>query len=392
MTAKHGNKFIFFVFIFAALIIFEGFITPASAFDVPAAEELLASMTLRQKVGQLFVIRPDQLDMKLTFDEIQDPKAQGVKELTEGMKETLKRYPAGGFALFGKNIASPGQLKRFTKELSAACFIAPLMAVDEEGGRVARIANSGGFDVPRFESMQALGAGGSTGRVKEAASAIGAYIRKYGFNMDLAPVCDVNTNPENIVIGNRAFGSDPSLVSAMAGAYLDGLHEQGIAGSMKHFPGHGDTASDTHTGRVTTDKTWDELLHAELVPFIGNLDKADSVMAAHITLSKVTKDGLPASLSEELITGRLRNELGYGGVVITDALSMGAVREEHTSAEAAVLAFKAGCDILLMPWDYTGAFNGVLRAVYDGSISRARLDESVMRILKLKAGITAPTR
>ena len=392
MTAKRGNIFIFFVLIFAALIISEGFIAPASASDVPAAEELLASMTLRQKVGQLFVIRPDQLDMKLTFDEIQDPDAQGVKELTEGMKDVLKRYPAGGFALFGKNIASPGQLKRFTKELAEACFIAPLMAVDEEGGRVARIANSKGFDVPRFESMQALGESGSAGKVREAASAIGAYIREYGFNMDLAPVCDVNTNPENIVIGNRAFGSDPSMVSEMAGAYLDGLHEQGIAGSLKHFPGHGDTANDTHTGLVAIGKTWDALLHAELIPFIGNFDKADSVMVSHITLRKVTKDGLPASLSEELVTGRLRNELGYGGAVITDALSMGAIRAEHGSAEAAVLALKAGCDILLMPWDYTDAFDGVLQAVYDGSISRARLDESVMRILKLKARVTGPVK
>ena len=392
MTANRRNVFILFISVFAALIMQDKCITPASASEVRNAEELLASMTLRQKVGQLFVIRPDQLDKKLTLDEIHDPNAQGVKELTEDMKEVLDRYPAGGFALFGKNIASPGQLKRFTSALAGACAAAPLVAVDEEGGRVARIANSEGFDVPRFESMQALGEGGSTRRVREAASAIGAYIREYGFNMDLAPVADVNTNPENIVIGNRAFGSDPSVVSAMVSAYLDGLHEQGMAGSIKHFPGHGDTRDDTHTGLVAVDKSWDALLEAELIPFRDNFDKADSVMVSHITLKNVTDDGLPASLSEELVAGRLRKELGYGGVVITDALSMGAIREAHSSAEAAVLALKAGCDILLMPWDYMSAFDGVLWAVYDGSISEAGLDESVIRILRLKERVTCPVK
>lgn len=373
--------------IFTALILFQVCAKPVFASEVSDIKTLPALMTLEQKVGQLFVIRPDQLDMKLAFDEINDPDAEGVKELTEEMKETLRKYPAGGFALFGKNIASPGQLKKFTSDLAQACAAAPVMAVDEEGGRVARIANAKGFDVPRFESMHSLGKSLSPGKVRGAASAIGAYIREYGFNMDFAPVADVNTNPDNVVIGSRAFGESPALVSAMVSAYLDGLHEHCIAGSIKHFPGHGDTKNDTHTGRVVVDKTWDELLRVELVPFFENFDKADSVMVSHITLRNVTKDALPAALSYELVTGKLRNELGYRGVVITDALSMGAVKKEYKSAEAAVLAFKAGCDILLMPWDYTGAFNGILTAVKEGGISQSRLDESVARILKLKKKI-----
>lgn len=359
------------------------------ASSLSAVEKTLRSMTLEQKVGQLFVIRPDQLDTTLTLDDIHEPstsKVSGDRELTEVMKETLTRYPAGGFALFSKNITDPKQLKHFTADLKAACgeAPAPLMAIDEEGGKIARIANHGSFNVTKFESMEALGKTGSTKKVRKAASAIGKYLVEYGFTMDCAPVADVNTNPDNTVIGNRAFGSDPNLVSKMVSAFLDGLHQQGVAGSIKHFPGHGDTKDDTHSGYVAVDKTWDELLKAELIPFRENFGKTDSVMVAHITLPNVTSDGLPASLSRELITGKLRGELGYDGLVITDALAMGAIVKAYGSAEASVMAFEAGNDILLMPWDYREAFDGVLQAVREGRISEARLDESVRRILELK--------
>ena len=194
----------------------------------------------------------------------------------------------------------------------------------------------------------------------------------------------MNTNPENIVIGDRAFGSDPEHVSRMVSGYLDGLHSQGIAGSIKHFPGHGDTKNDTHEGSVYVLKTWEELMKCELVPFIDNLKKTDSVMIAHIVMKNVTHDGLPATLSRELVTGKLRGELGYDGVVIVDALMMKAISNNYTSAEAAVLALEAGCDILLMPYDYREAFDGVMEAVKSGRITEARIDESVNRITKLK--------
>ena len=359
--------------------------------DMP--HDMILDMTLEEKVGQLFIIRPDQLDATLSCETVHSSSAPGSGKLTDAMRETLRQYPAGGFALFKKNIRSPEQLRRFTAELRGACPVKPLMAIDEEGGMIARIANAKDkagkylFDVPRFESMEALGKTGDVRSARDAASAIGKYLGEYGFNMDFAPDADVNTNPDNIVIGNRAFGSDPELVARMAGGYLDGLHERGIAGSVKHFPGHGDTTADPHTGYVAIEKTWDELLKRELIPFVANLDKADSVMTAHITLKNVTTDGLPATLSKELVTGKLRGELGYGGVIVTDAMMMGAIVQSYPSGEAAVMALEAGNDILLLPWDYREAFNGVLAAVREGRISEARLDESVRRILNLKRGL-----
>jgi len=371
--------------LFMCILLTEGC---CSASSPSAVEAKLRSMTLEQKVGQLFLIRPDQLDTTLSLDDIHESKASGDRDLTDVMRATLKQYPVGGFALFKKNITDPKQLKRFTGELKDACVelfdISPIMAIDEEGGRSARIANHGSFDVTKFKNMEVIGKTGNPKKARKAGSVIAGYISKYGFTLDFAPVADVNTNPDNVVIGDRAFGSDPNLVSKMVGAYLDGLHEHGVAGSIKHFPGHGDTKDDTHSGYVVVNKTWDELLKAELIPFRENFDKTDSVMVAHITFPKITSDGLPATLSKELITGKLRGELGYDGLIITDALTMGAIVDSYGSAEASVMAFEAGNDILLMPWDYREAFDGVLQAVREGQISESRLDESVRRILKLK--------
>ncbi|MBQ7154352.1 MAG: DUF3459 domain-containing protein [Synergistaceae bacterium] len=352
-------------------------------FTVIALASKAQAMTLREKIGQLFMIRPDQLDTSLTLEQIHNDKvdAKGVKSVNKTMLATLKDYPAGGFVIFRKNLDSPKQLRALNSELKAACKISPLMAVDEEGGRIARIANHKSFKLKKYASAQAMAEGG---QVRKAAEYIASYLKDYGFNMDFAPVADINTNPENIVIGDRAFGSDPEIVSRMVSDYLDGLHSQGIAGSIKHFPGHGDTKGDTHTGFVAVTKTWPELLRCELIPFIDNLKKTDSVMVAHITMKDVTSDNLPATLSHELITGKLRGELGYDGVVIADALMMKAISNHYTSAEAAVLALETGCDILLMPQDYREAFDGIVAAIEDGRITEARIDESVNRIMKLK--------
>ena len=194
----------------------------------------------------------------------------------------------------------------------------------------------------------------------------------------------MNSNPENIVIGNRAFGSNPEHVSKMVSAYLDGLHSKKIHGLIKHFPGHGDTKGDTHEEYVAVYKTWDELKNVELIPFVKNFNKAEAVMIAHITLPNITHDNLPATLSKELITDKLRGELNFDGIILTDDLHMGAIRNSYSSAEAAILAFEAGNDILLIPHDYESAFNGILNAVKSGRISEKRLNQSVSRILKFK--------
>lgn len=353
-------------------------------------ETLLGSMSLEEKVGQLFIIRPESLSTALTPQQAHDTTGYGVTEWTEDMAAQLEKYPAGGVAIFGKNISSPEQLKNFVAAMQQASSLPLFMGVDEEGGSVSRLANSPafrteeGYVLPQFKSMAEIGASGDTGAARTVGFTIGCYLQEYGFNLDFAPVADTNTNPDNVVIGDRAFGSDPELVSQMVAADLEGLHSAGVLGCIKHFPGHGDTVGDTHDGYVSIQKTWDELLSAELIPFINNLDNTDMVMVAHISLPNVTDDGLPASLSGELISGKLRGELGYDGVVITDSLAMGAIAQEYSSADCAVMALDAGVDILLMPEDYAAAFEGVVQAVEDGRLSMERIDESVRRVLELK--------
>jgi len=347
---------------------------------------LIEELTLEQKVGQMFFIRPEQLaeSYYLSEDSVYNTSEDGISSVSDVMKEEYSNLPVGGFVLFARNIVSPDQVTEFTAELSALGSPKPIIAVDEEGGIVTRIASNQLFDVPQIDSMENIGMTEKTENAWYAGSTIGEYLKNYGFNWDFAPVADLNTNPDNPVIGERSFGSDPKLASEMAAAYIDGLHGNGVSSTLKHFPGHGDTSEDTHSGFVAVYKTWEELSETELVPFKENLEKTDAVMTAHITLPEVSSDGLPASLSYEITTEKLRNELGFDGVIVCDSLSMGAITENYSSAEAAVLAVNAGCDVLLTPQSVQEAYDGVLNAVRSGDISEERINESVERILKLK--------
>lgn len=347
---------------------------------VRTTKDVLGKMSLREKVGQLFIVRPEALAENSNAE-----TAPATDRVDDAVISRIEEYPVGGIALFSRNITSAEQLPMFISDLQSSSKYPLFIAVDEEGGRVARIANSDFFNVASYKSMEDIGKAGDASKAEEVGRQIGLYLKELGFNLDFAPVADTNTNPQNIVIGDRSYGSDPALVARMVSAQLDGMHDSGIMGTLKHFPGHGDTKDDTHSGYVSIEKTWDELKECELVPFITALPKADMVMVSHITAVNVTSDKLPTSMSETMITGKLRNELGYDGVIITDAMAMGAVADNYTSAEAAVTAVKARVDIVLMPQNLDEAFNGVMNAVTDGEISMERLDESVMRILKLKA-------
>ena len=213
---------------------------------------------------------------------------------------------------------------------------------------------------------------------------IGAYLKEYGFTMDFAPDADVNTNPDNPIIGTRAFSSDAGTAAAMAAAMADGLRQNGVLPTLKHFPGHGDTSEDTHVGNVTLNKTLDDLRSCELVPFAQNVNNAPLIMAAHITVPQVTGDDTPASLSSVMLTDLLRGELGYQGLIVTDSLAMQAITDVYTPGQAAVKALQAGADLLLMPNGLADAYTAVLEAVQDGTIPQQRLDESVQRILQCK--------
>ena len=346
----------------------------------------IRSMTLREKVGQLFIVRPDALEGRFSPDDLENNNITGTTAVTAEMRDRYAQYPCGGFAVFRKNILSPEQLTAFTASLHQLSDLTPLLGIDEEGGSIARIANHpANFGVRKFPSMGSIAASRNPDKAYDAGRTIGAYLREYGFDIDFAPVADVNTNPMNPVIGNRAFGSKPEMAAQMVSAYIRGLHENGIMSCIKHFPGHGDTATDTHTGYAETLKTWEEISSCEMVTFrAGIAEGTDLVMTAHIAAPNVTGSDVPATMSYTLLTEKLRGELNYRGVIITDALSMGAIRNQYSSSEACVACLKAGIDILLMPYDYTEAFDGVMAAVEAGELSEERIDESVSRILKLK--------
>ena len=338
----------------------------------------LEEMTLEEKVAQLFIIHPEAiLDVGTAV-------AAG-----DATREAIDKYPVGGFIYFGENLQSKEQTQEMLRNVQAYSTertgFPAFLSVDEEGGAVARVAGTGNFDVPDIGDMADIGAAGDVDAAKQVGEDIGSYLAELGFNLDFAPVADVLSNPENTVVRKRSFGSDPELVSDMAIAVSDGLEEKGLLSAYKHFPGHGATSADTHKGYAYTDKTLEELEACELIPFQRCIaDGAKIIMAAHISVPNVTGDDTPTSLSKTMVTDILREKMGYTGLVVTDAMNMGAITEEYTSAEAAVKALQAGVDVVLMPENYQQAYQGVLDAVADGTLTEERIDESVTRILTVK--------
>ena len=354
---------------------------------VPPADEVeeqLQKMTLREKVGQMFYIRMESLDPSIewtTYDDLANIK---ILEVTENIKRVNKDYPVGGIILYAWNIDNEDQLSRVIpqiRELNGN----PLLCIDEEGGRVARIANNPNFDVQKYESMAAIGATGDPMIAYGCGKTIGTYLKKYDFDIDFAPVADVNTNPENIVIGARAFSEYPSVAAPMVTNYLQGLKDAGITGCIKHFPGHGDTTADTHTGYAQSLKTWDEMKDCEMVTFRAGIEwGCQLIMTAHIAAPNVTGSDIPSTMSSIILQDKLRGELGYQNIIITDGMEMGAITQQYTSAEGAVGSILAGADIVLGPRYFIEAFDAVMAAVNNGTISEERINQSVRRILKLR--------
>lgn len=350
---------------------------------VDEIKAMLESMSLREKIGQLFFIRADSLDLTQSPEQVNASDAVGVKELSPDMAEVLDAYPVGGLVMFAKNITDGPQLTAFIASLQESSGIPLFIAADEEGGAVARLANHPAFELPRYESAAAVGASGDPADALAMGNTIGGYLLRYGFNMDFAPVADVNTNPDNPVIGTRAFSSDGETAAAMASAMAEGLKEQGIIPVFKHFPGHGDTAEDSHKGIAVSYKSLEELYGCELLPYMS-LTETDCVMVGHIALPDVTGGLTPSTLSADIIEGLLRGTLGFEGVVLTDSMAMEAITLDYSPGEAAVMAIAAGCDIILGPEEFIPAFEGLLEAVESGKVSEERIDESVYRVLSLK--------
>ena len=343
-------------------------------------ERLLDTMTLEQKVAQLFIVTPEELTGVRT--------AIVAGDVTAGALEVI---PVGGLIYFAKNLVSAQQVRDLLAgthdfAMQAGAGIPPFLSVDEEGGTlVARVAKSGLFDVPTFPNMAEVGATGDPTRAAEVGEAIGTYLHEIGFNLDFAPDADVLTNPENTAIGRRSFGSDPELVASMVSAEVEAMLETGTLPCVKHFPGHGDTTGDSHTGAVYAERSREEIESCEFAPFRAAIEAGcPMVMVGHIETPNFANDGLPASLSPTMITDVLRGELGFKGVVTTDSFSMGAITQNFHPADAAVRYIQAGGDILLMPASLRDAYDGILVAVQGGTIPEERIDESVLRILAAK--------
>lgn len=360
----------------------------SSAPDSSASSETsvlnIKKMSLREKVGQMFFVRPEALDTTIHWTEYQDLPDYKLQQVNKTMRDVSKDYPVGGMILYAHNIVDEAQLGEFIAEIRTLNG-SPLLAIDEEGGRIARIANNENFDVPKYESMAAIAESGDPSEAYKAAFYIGSYVKKYGFDIDYAPVADVNTNPENIVIGARAFSDDPETAAEFVVSYLNGLDSAGVIGTLKHFPGHGDVKTDTHSGYAETNKTWEEMLKCEMIPFKAGIEAgAQMIMTAHIAAPKVTGDDLPATLSSVILQDKLRGELGFKGIIVTDAMDMGAITTQFGNAEAAIKSIQAGVDVVLCSKDFTQVFDAVVKAVEKGDIKETRIDESVKRILKLK--------
>lgn len=324
----------------------------------------ISSMTLEQKVAQLFIVE-------------------------KGIGIDFETYPVSGFIYFRSDLQSPEQ----TKELLTGAMnksmnllkIPIFNAVDEEGGTVTRIAGRDAFGVDNPGNMADLGEKADSDLIRDAMAYLGSNIKQLGFNVDFAPVADVRSAVSSSDVVNRAFSDNPNVAAEMVKAAIEGLQGVGVCSTAKHFPGLGDTSIDTHEDRAITDKSLEELLEIDFLPFQAAIEAGtEFIMVGHASAVNVDPDGLPSSISRTMITEVLRNQLGYEGIIITDAMNMGAIANYYSSGEAAVKAILAGADIVLMPYNFYGAYEGIMEAVNCGEISEERINESLERILTVK--------
>ena len=358
---------------------------------------LMRQMTLKQKVGQLFVIEVAGRDAFTASD-----AAKAVNQRLYGVDtpaQAIAKYRPGGVIYFttrnnDDNIGGPAQVATLSNGLQLAALAPPgpgiplQISVDQEGGSlVARF----GAPMTQMPGNMALGAGRSTADARRSARIIGTELAAVGVTQPYAPVADVNVNPNNPVIGIRSIGSDPGLVSELVAAQVRGYHVGGVSSVAKHFPGHGDTGVDSHFGLPEVTHTREQLEEIDLPPFRAAIAAGvDTIMTAHVVLPAIDPD-VPATMSHPILTGLLREELGFDGLIVTDALDMGGATETFPPDVAPVQALLAGADQLLIPPQMDTAYAAVLGAVRSGEISRQRLNESVRRILahKLRRGLFA---
>lgn len=335
--------------------------------------DALSSMTLKEKIGQMFIVCTDSLD----FD--------AETKVTEKMKKNLEEYKPGGVIFFSYNLKNRKQIKKMISNIQNTEEIPLFISVDEEGGSVARIANTPNMKTTKFPSMSEIGKTKDSKNAYNVGETIGQEIHELGFNLDFAPVADLNTNSENTEIGNRSFGSDADTVSEMVAQEVKGLQAQGVSSTLKHFPGQGQCGEDTHKGYVDLNATIDRLRDVEFLPFKSGISAgSDMVMMSHVAVSQITGKETPASLTKLMVTDILREEMQFDNIIITDAMNMKVITKFYDADQAAIMAVEAGNDMILMPDNFEQAYEGVLEAVKDGTLSESQIDASVSRILTVK--------
>lgn len=336
-------------------------------------ESAIAPMPLEDRVAGLFIVRPEDIT-----------GVETVITAGEGTQEALNKYAVGGLVYFSQNIKDKEQLKEMLSKTASMSRYPIFLAVDEEGGAVRRVGGSG-IEVADVGDMADIGAGGDSMAAYNAGAEIASYLSELGFNLDFAPVADIVADASASSMGKRSFGGDPAAVGAMVGAAVAGIENIGISACLKHFPGIGAVTEDTHEGMAKLEKTVDDLRASEFIPFKEGIDAGvHCIMVSHVSAPNIVGSDTPCSLSEEVITNLLRGELGYNGIVITDAMNMAAITEYYGADEAAVMALKAGADMILMPEDFEMAYEGVLAAVQEGVITEDRIYESLKRIYRVK--------
>lgn len=332
-------------------------------------DETLAGMTLHEKVCQMMFVTPEELTGE-----------DGVTVAGDATRQALENYPVGGIVYFAKNLESQDQVKEMIDNSQKYSSIGLFVATDEEGGVVNRLMDTVGTTY--IGSMYYYKDDGDE-TAYENAYTIANDMSALGFNLDFAPVADVWSNPDNTVIGERAYSDDYAQAAELVGNAVKGFNDGGVMCTLKHFPGHGDTAEDSHYSSAYVHRTKEEIMADEMQPFRSGIEAgAEFVMVGHLIVPDI--DEVPATLSYKIATGILRDELKFEGVAITDSFEMESIADNYSVDDAVVMSVKAGMDMILQPKDMTSAVNSIEQAVADGELSEDRIDESVRRILTLK--------
>ena len=338
------------------------------------AKQILSSMTLEAKVGQLFIVDLERL-----------ARQKNILELTPEIKQTLERYQVSGIILFAQNLKNKRQIIRLIKDIKSSETIPMFVCIDEEGGRVSRLEHTDLLKLEKLPSAEEIGKKNDSNYAYNVGETIAEQLKEFGFNVDFAPVVDINTNPENTVIGARSFGNTPEIVSKMGVEIIKGLQDNNIMSCAKHFPGHGDTSTDTHSALAYIEHDLQRLKNEEFIPFQAAIDNGVmSLMLAHIVAPKVTGDKLPATMSKTFVN-ILKKDMNFDGLIITDALMMKAISDNYKSADVCIKAIEAGVDILLMPDVIEEGINAVIEKAKNDKAFLNLVNNAVNRILIVKS-------